>query len=188
MLRHMTKRELLKWLEWKRETTLQQVQSQYQDQYKILKEKAVPKMGLPDIADKIESHMDAVHKLWMEWKERNADTEGLSFKRYYNLEGTLSNLRASKGDTLKYIIDNEIKIVTLEMAQRESAYKQMREKIKANYANVIAAVESMGKAKDAAEYLVKLGFDLTELRSPKQKVTALTVRIDTSYLFIQTAA
>lgn len=58
--------------------------------------------------------------------------------------------------------------------------------IEKNYINVIANVESMKNAKTAVEYLEKLGFDLSALIEADNHpvTTALTVEVDTKFLFI----
>ena len=185
----MTKREILKWLEEKERSTRQNLRTEYLQAYKTLEDEAVAELGVSALADQIEAHFDEIHRLWTTLKERNCETPGLEFSRYICIENMFSTYRASKGDTLKKLLYEDVFIKTAEMERLDANLTVTLNKIRENYRNVMAVVESMRKAKDAAAYLAKLGFDLTELNSAeKQEVTALTVKIDTSYLFLQQKA
>lgn len=156
----MTKRQLVKWLEAKQSDAKAEVEIQY-----ATAEKAY--FAQRDEALKINETVDEVFRLISEadtvanrWKEALEKVEGIDTTCgwYTSLTTKLSDL---------------------------SDKENIRE-IEKNYINVIANVESMKNAKTAVEYLEKLGFDLLALIEADNHpvTTALTVEVDTKFLFI----
>lgn len=184
----MTKRELLKWLEAKRNRTLMELSSKYNKANAELVNQAIVDSGLPPVADQMEALIDQVLALWSGWKEQRTDSDEFSFKRYSHVAGNLSKYSNAKGAALRVLACDEFTVQTTAMVKLENEYQATREKTTNNYDNVIAVVESMPKAAMATAYLKELGFDLTEIEPPKQPVTALTVKIDRNYLFLKKAA
>ena len=66
-------------------------------------------------------------------------------------------------------------------------FNEIIKKTEEEYRRVIINVKSLKTVKLGVEYLESLGFDLTELKEADQKplVTALSVPINTDYLFIK---
>lgn len=184
----MTKRELVKWLEAKRERTLSELTSKYSKAVKELKSQVIVESGLPAVAEQMETLIDQAMELWSEWKGQQSEADGIRFKRYSYFLGNIGKYTSSKEATLRQLVDEEFVVWSPNMARLENEYKATREKTRCNYDNVIAVVNSIPKSKQATEYLEGLGFDLMEIEPPKKPVTALTVKIDKSYLFLQKAS
>jgi hypothetical protein len=184
----MTKREILRWLESKRNRTLSELSEKYHIADNELKNCVISATGLPAVAEKMEALIEEAMNLYNNWKKENSEFDGLDYNKYSRASANLNEFISSKGAALKQITYHDISINTAEMLRLETEYKETRQKIHANYANVMAVVDSIHKAKDAVAYLKELGFDLTEIEAPKEPVTALAVKIDTSYLFLKKAA
>lgn len=182
----MTKRQLVKWLEAKQSAAKVEVETQYATAEKTY-------FAQRDVALKINETVDEVFRLISEadtvvsrWKKALVKVKGIDITRgwYSSLATQLSDL-SDKENIRMYIMkdftDNTEVLNQLKVRRSET----LRE-IEKNYANVIANVESMKNAKTVAEYLEKLGFDLSALIEADNHpvTTALTVEVDTKFLFI----
>lgn len=156
----MTKRQLVKWLEAKQSDAKAEVEIQY-----ATAEKAY--FTQRDEALKINETVDEVFRLISEadtvvnrWKEALEKVEGIDTTRgwYTSLTTKLSDL-SDKENIRMYIMKD--------FTDGTDALRQL-------------------KAKTAVEYLEKLGFDLSALIEADNHpvTTALTVEVDTKFLFI----
>ena len=68
----------------------------------------------------------------------------------------------------------------------ENQYETLGRKVKKTYETVAGNVRGMANAKQAAEYLKGLGFDLRQLETDAQApTTALAAPVDRSYLLLE---
>ena len=68
----------------------------------------------------------------------------------------------------------------------ENQYETLGRKVKKTYETVEGNVRGMANAKQAAEYLKGLGFDLSKLETDAQApTTALAAPVDRSYLLLE---
>ena len=181
----MTKRDLVKLLERKQDDAINTAATEYQAARGKAKDAVIQAIGFEIVAAEMQEHIEKAYDLWKSFSEKALDTEGVSFRGgYINPSNRLYEYVGDAGTIFRFLSNNEIKVNTEAMRQAETAYKELTVNINRNYQNVIAVVQSHKTAKEAAEYLTKLGFDLSELGKPPTTVTALTAQINTSYLFL----
>lgn len=127
---------------------------------------------------------------WLEAKQSDAKAEvetqyATAEKAYFaQRETKLSDL--SDKENIRMYIMKDFTDGTDALRQLKAKRSETLREIEKNYTNVIANVESMKNAKTAVEYLEKLGFDLSALIEADNHpvTTALTVEVDTKFLFI----
>lgn len=184
----MTKRQLIKWLEAKREEAIGEVCSQATDTLNTYYTDRNTKIELEETASEIANLMkqasDKVDAFKAKVKASYPDADisgGYYGSVTYKLNNLISKYEIRDG-LLKEFEDMRTPLVKSIIARKNDLISG----IKSNYANVIANVQNMKNAKLAMEYLTGLGFDLTSLiEEDKNPVTtALAVEVDTRFLFI----
>jgi hypothetical protein len=184
----MTKRQLIKWLEAKREEAIGEVCSQATDTLNTYYTDRNTKIELEETASEIANLMkqasDKVDAFKAKVKASYPDADisgGYYGSVTYKLNNLISKYEIRDG-LLKEFEDKQTPLVKSIIARKNDLISG----IKSNYANVIANVQNMKNAKLAMEYLTGLGFDLTSLiEEDKNPVTtALAVEVDTRFLFI----
>lgn len=184
----MTKRQLIKWLEAKREEAIGEVCSQATDTLNTYYTDRNTKIELEETASEIANLMkqasDKVDAFKAKVKASYPDADisgGYYGSVTYKLNNLISKYEIRDG-LLKEFEDKRTPLVESIIARKNDLISG----IKSNYANVIANVQNMKNAKLAMEYLTGLGFDLTSLiEEDKNPVTtALAVEVDTRFLFI----
>lgn len=184
----MTKRQLIKWLEAKREEAIGEVCSQATDTLNTYYTDRNTKIELEETASEIANLMkqasDKVDAFKAKVKASYPDADisgGYYGSVTYKLNNLISKYEIRDG-LLKKFEDKRTPLVKSIIARKNDLISG----IKSNYANVIANVQNMKNAKLAMEYLTGLGFDLTSLiEEDKNPVTtALAVEVDTRFLFI----
>lgn len=181
----MTKRQLLKFLEMKRDIVMKQEVDAYRKRNKELRDQAIADAGLPDVAAQIEEHLNAALSIWNRWADILQEDKGIRYQKYcYPFPQAMSVYTASQGDTLKNLCDGTLEVETADMLLLQKEHNARLDNIYTAYKNVIAVAESTTNSKEIIPYLKELGFDLGELPpNPKTKVTALAVTVNPAYLF-----
>lgn len=184
----MTKRQLIKWLEAKREEAIGEVCSQATDTLNTYYTDRNTKIELEETASEIANLMkqasDKVDAFKAKVKASYPDADisgGYYGSVTYKLNNLISKYEIRDG-LLKEFEDKQTPLVKSIIARKNDLISG----IKSNYANVIANVQNMKNAKLAMEYLKNLGFDLSELVKADENpvTTALSVEVDTRFLFI----
>lgn len=184
----MTKRQLIKWLEGKRDEAIREVCSQATDTLNTYYTDRNAKIELEEtaseIADLMKQASDKVDAFRAKVKASYPDADicgGYYGSVTYKLNNLISKYEIRDG-LLKEFEDMRTPLVKSIIARKN----ELISGIKSNYTNVIANVQNMKNAKLAMEYLTGLGFDLTSLiEEDKNPVTtALAVEVDTRFLFI----
>ena len=185
----MTKREIIKFLERKQKEKENAVRKDYEAAREQFIEDTYSKLGLPDLAVKLQGLLAEADSLWNSWKEKNKDFEGLTFYPYYSsLVGQLASYTSADGATYTKIVSEGVRLRTKSMDKLRDEHNDQQCSVIRTFTAVIATVQQMKNAKLAAIYLKELGFDLSELENPEeQPQNALMVPIDTSYLFVKAA-
>lgn len=176
----MTKREIVKWLEDKKEEALANAAEQYRAAVKSHNESLYTKIELEKIAEAVRMHLENAHEEYIRWKEKHK--EDVNITSYYGGIGSQISSMLNTG-IMATMIDRDIDDDTDERKALSKQYDDVKSKIDGNYVNVIANVQSLKTAKLACEYLESLGFDITKI-SEKKECTALAVDVDTRYLFV----
>jgi hypothetical protein len=185
----MTKRDIIKFLEKKQTEKIFAIRDEYEARRDKLIQKTYSKLGLPALADKIQPLLAEACALWEAWKKKHENAEGLSFHAYYNSLATLlANSTASEDATYLKLKGDHLTLETKEMEFLRKMLTDELDGANSTYTTVIATVQQMKAAKEAAAYLKELGFDLSELENPAEQVqTALMVPVDTRHLFVKAA-
>lgn len=179
----MNKRDLIKWLEIKREEAIQNADEQYQHAYRKHKERLYMTLELEKTAENIECHIKNAYEVYAKWREKHKDDTKIS--SYYRgsigrfLEETLNGkvYERMKG----YDIDDDTDENKLLSTKRRNTVNE----INRNYDNLIINVKSLKTAKLACDYLKGIGFDVSNMELKEDACTALSTPIDTKYLFVQ---
>lgn len=182
----MTKVQLVKWLEAKQADAIAEIQRQYtaaHDEYIMRRNQTIK---LDETLDKVYSLLSKADDLMESWKSDISNNPGITVTSGYY--GSLSrkiramcNMEEMRLSIVKDFTDNSETLSNLK-SKREDTLREVNK----NYVNVIANVKNMKNAKAAVEYLKELGFDLSALLNADANPvsTALSVEVDTKYLFI----
>lgn len=184
----MTKRELIQWLENKKQMTIRNMENEAQKQEQDLLEGVLKPAGFYEMADQVQ---ELIHKAWGLWKDWKADheTDELRFSAYSycSFEYHLKPLVQIEEPLSEYIAKYNIELKSDEAEKLKKEAKQTTSKISQAYNRVINAVYASKSAKEAKAYVESLGFDLSELENPPAP-DGKVEKIDTSYLFLKQAA
>jgi len=181
----MTKRDIIKWLEQKREEARENARQQYEEAMKQHNERLYKKIGLKALTDEIEGHLTAAYDAYAKWRKEQA--ESIMVTDYYtssvgnSLSGPLNENGKVYGRMIKYDIRDE----TSERVALRKKYSEIEGGINRNYNDLILAVKNIKNAKAAGDYLKEVGFDVTNIEVKEEACTAIAANIDTRYLFIQ---
>ena len=175
----MTKKELIKFVEAKKENARQILNENGNKDIKIHNDRRYKKMELDKHAEiifKLCQQLDAafdemIASLPPDVKYRDFGGSFRSALRKYIENGVDS----SKSRIIVWLNDE-----SKEMDLIAKRYKEMWEKVKTNYDNVIRNISSLKNAKLGIEYLESLGFK--DISEPKEECTALACIVDTDYL------
>ena len=181
----MTKRDLKKFLESKHEAAIQAAKDKYYEDREAYLEAMYAELHIPEAAEKIEALAAEIDKVWGAWKLKYGIRSGVHlWSPYHGLDYFINQFSGEKGAALKYISRTEIKFEDDGMKAAHKAYNELLINIDRNYINLIEAVKVCRTAKEAAEYLKQLGFDLSGLETAEAPITALAVQINPKYLFV----
>jgi SHS2 domain-containing protein len=185
----MTKRDIIKFLERKQQEKRDAVTNAFDANREQLVQSIYSAWGLPALADKMQPLLVEAFRLWDDWKKEHKDYEGLQLNHYfYSLINQLISYTESKGATYKQLIADHIRLDTKAMQIQRQEYHEQLNDVGSTFNTVIATVQQMKIAKQAAVYLKELGFDLSELENPAEPVqTALMIPVNTRFLFVDAA-
>jgi hypothetical protein len=180
----MTKRDILKWLEVKREEALKNARQLFGDALEQHKKMLYEKIELKTVAEQIEKHLLAISDIYERWEKKHGDDITIS-KRYATSTGVFVE-RALNHDNgiYGYMLGNDISDHTPELNHIDKTYLEMKKGINTNYNSLELTVKNMKNAKLAIEYLKEVGFDTSCMEIKEEECTVLVANIDKRYLFI----
>lgn len=185
----MTKRELTKWLAQKEEHAIRQNNNKYREARRKLLDEWYRSLGFDQVAEQIQAHITEAFKVWDTWKNGLPVDSGIRFGgTYYSLEHSFNGFTHEPGAAYQRLTSVEMKLETEALSNLDRESQLIFQNIRKTYADVLAVVASLKTVKEALTYLKELGFDLSELEKEPEQVTALAVKIDISYLFLEKAA
>jgi len=185
----MTKRDLIKYLENARYNKKISAEREYREILRSIKDKALAKLGFDAVAESVQKSLNNALDTYAKWVGANDGKDGVRVKTsYYNhLPALLYDYTKEKGACYRKLLDDQVSIETDDMLQASKDHKKLKEQIEANFNAVVATVEGMKTAKDAAAYLKELGFDLSELEEPPTPVM-LAKRVEPRFLLVEQKA
>lgn len=175
----MTKKELIKFVEAKKENARQMLKENSNKDIKIHNDRIYKKMEL-------DKHAETIFILCQQLDNAFDDLAaslplGVTYCKYGNgLRNILRPYIENGVDSTKNRIITWLDDDSKEMNLIAKRYKEMWEKVKTNYDNVIRNISSLKNAKLGIEYLESLGFK--DISEPKEECTALACIVDTDYL------
>lgn len=184
----MTKRQIIKWLEFKKKAALEKVEKQSAQAFDAYFNKRNEEIGLNEKAKQISDLMsqacDTIEAFCQEVAQKYPGTVILS-NCYGSMKVRLSAI-CSPGKVSTKLLREFDDGDTPAMKHLCDWIDSTRSQVNTTYCSVIATVANMPNAKQAMEYLKDLGFDLNELMNSIEKpmTTALSTSIDTRFLFI----
>ena len=181
----MTKVQLLKWLEGKQRSAVAEVGEQYRVAKEQLLAMKIEKSGYQELAaeilpllQEVYDRLEAVHK-------DHEDLIGPDYFSYGELPYALWNILRGNTPPCDRLMAQVIRDTQMDK-NLENQYETLGRKVKKTYETVEGNVRGMANAKQAAEYLKGLGFDLSKLESDAQApTTALAAPVDRSYLLLE---
>lgn len=180
----MTKRDIFKWLEVKREEALKNARQLYEEAISRHEESLYEKIELKHAAEQIGQHLMAASDIYDEWKDKHKD-DVTFLGRYSSCLGSfLTRVLNNNEGVYGYIRSNDISDNTPELGHIDRTYREMKKGINTNYDSLELAVKNMKNAKLAIEYLKEVGFDTSCMEIKEEECTVLVANIDKRYLFI----
>lgn len=175
----MTKKELIKWVEAKKENAHQILKDNYKNEMKIHNDRIYKEMEL-------DKHADIIFKICQQLDTAFDNMES-SLPLEVEYRNYCGSLRNSLRDYIKDGVNSTKDKIVIWMVDESKEknlinkrYDKMWEKVKTNYDNVIRNISSLKNAKLGIEYLESLGFK--DISKPKEECTALACIVDTDYL------
>ena len=185
----MTKRDLVKWLEKKREEAVSTANNARTEAIDAAKEVEYKLLGLDGFLDDICPLFDAILDKYKSYLDKVNEIEGISMSRYHWQYG-YNDLCAKFGDR-KRLRRELIEIIRLDTESYKEVCNTMRDscrKVETTYDTVIETVKNLPTYKDGLEYLKKLGFDISEIQPAevkKQLPATISVNVDVKYLLLK---
>ncbi len=181
----MTKVQLLKWLDGKQREALAGVKEQYRAAQERLLAMKIEKSGYPELAasvlpllQEVFDKLEAIHK-------DHEDLIGPGYFSYGELPYALHYIFCGNTPPEDRLMAQVIRSTQMDK-NLENQYETLGRKVKRTYETVAGNVRGMANAKQAAEYLKGLGFDLSRLETDAQApTTALAAPVDRSYLLLE---
>lgn len=182
----VTKRQLVKWLESKKDEALKNAKQNFEKVKSQHEEELHKQLKMNETAEKIFNLISQADDLLEDWLNKIPNVDGLEVTHCYGCTSyklhELLTLSSVKETMRKHYCDDSKKRENL---NRE--YSMVKEGILKNYLTVIGNVQALKDAKAGVEYLKELGFDISQVIEEDNKTvsTALSTQVNISFLFIK---
>lgn len=184
----MTKKDLIKWVEAKRNEVVAKANEEENTLQTELYQKHLNAMGVDDFINKITPIFDQLLKEYDQFFEKIDNMEDVSISRYgysgccYRRVEEMTDKRKAKNnitDVIHFGNGHAFK-------QEARKLQEETKKVSATYETVIQTVKNLPTAKDGIEYLKKLGFNVAEIQPVQQKQLPATLgtNVDIRYLML----
>jgi len=181
----MTKKQLIKWVEDKKQDALVRVNERYKQALADHSAALHIELGLAELSASMKPLLAQADDLLMAWQEKWK--ERVSITCYWNsLHNRLYNYTKDDNALYHALCEEEFSDTTDERRRLDQTRKDMEREVVSNYANVLRNVQALKDAKLGLEYLKELGFDVSEIIAMDQEPvsTALAVPVNTRFLFL----
>lgn len=176
-----TKREIVKWLESKKNAAISQVKVERREKREAYFKQRDIEIRLNETVEAIYAKYReayAICEKWIAETDQRSDMKQVT-GWYGNMLRTLDVDKSSiRSSLLRHFDEDSTELRAIDRADEDTCHK-----ISVNYNNVIANVNSAKNNKVAIEYLRELGFDVAYLEEAATVSTELTVPVDTRWLF-----
>lgn len=185
----MTKKDLIKWVEAKRNEAVAKAKEEENALHDELYQKHLSAMGVDDFINKITPLFDQLLKEYAQFFDKIDNMEGVSISKFgysgccYNRVEEMTDKRRAKNnitDVIHFDHDHAFK-------QEMHKLHEETMKVFTTYETVIQTVKHLPTAKDGIEYLKKLGFNVAEIQPVQQKQLPATLgtNVDIRYLMLK---
>ncbi len=187
----MTKRDLVKWLQEKKEEASNKAKLATEDKINQRLEAIYEEIGLDEYVDNIMNHMSLVEKEVQKMVAKVDNHEGSKYSMAWSSLRNLSDSYTGSRYSVKSLIISDLYIRDELKEQIASEGRKLRANVLNTYDVAIQTVKNLPSAKEGMEYLTNLGFDTKEIRpvnkdSEMQLPATVNVNVDTKYLLIDT--
>lgn len=181
----MTKKQLLKWLNHKKDEALSKVSEEEAKAKEELKAWKRSVSRFDELIAEIGPKLNEVYDRMETWHKENADICGDECMAYGTLRYALYGFVAGRTTLADALVAVEFR-TTQHDYDLQRKYMRMLDEVEKAYINVAANVSGFVNAKLGMEYLESLGFDSSELKAQDEKPveTALAVPINTQFLLL----
>ena len=181
----MTKKQLLKWLDARKNEALLKVSAEEVEAKKAFKAWKLETTHFAELIAEIGPKLNEVYDRMESWHQENEDICGRECNAYNTLRYRLGPIVSGSTTLEATLAETEFRD-TRHNTELNRKYMQMRTEVERTYTNVAANLGGLANAKLGMEYLESLGFDLTELKAQDEKPveTALAVPINTQFLLL----
>lgn len=180
-----SKRELIKFLYYRKDELINQVNSEYHHKSKKFKLALMER----HLGEEINNYFSAVQLLKDRFNkliDKAGKIEGVPFSINYYCYGSIlrvtSDLPNNINNFTESLLDDMNFSENKTLIQMGKKADQLTDEINKNYNNLIITCKQMPSGKKVAEYLISLGFDLSEFED-NEICTALTKEVDLNYIF-----
>lgn len=179
----MNKRELMNWLENKKQEVLRANDTYYEETIQKEQEQLLQERKFYEMAEKIQQCLNQAVQVWSDWKRANDDNKDMRIDLgYCDVTRSLYSLTRSEDKVAKRLQRGAIEFCSEQIMQLRQEQGVTAEKISDSYKKVITAVSYSRSSREAMELVANLGFNLAEIEAQLSPTTS-SLRIDPVYLF-----
>ena len=179
----MNKRELVNWLENKKQEVLRANDAYYEETIKKEQERLLQERKFYEMAQKVQQCLNQAVQIWSDWKRANDDNNNMRIDLgYCDVTRSLYSLTRSEDEVAKRLQWGAIDFCSEYIMQLKQEQGITAEKINDSYKKVITAVSYSRSSKEAMELVANLGFNLAEMED-QLSPTSTSLQIDPVYLF-----
>lgn len=181
----MNKKQVIKWLEGKRNEALNNAGQQYMCDLEHHRETLYEEIELKSTVQEIEEYLQRAYESYQNWKNKYDNNTDIKIVSHYGGIGRfLEDTLVSKNKVLSRMMLYDVEDISEEFSRISTLYHDTKEEIKKNYTNLIANVRSLNVV-SACEYLNQLGFDTSDIAMDKSVCIDLRDNVETKYLFVK---
>ena len=173
----MTKKELIKYLQSKENERISELKKEYDEKITQVKKEIMEKSKLKELADTISEQCESLLELYDKYIEDSPYNTPKSHYYYGSYPPRECLVRLTE-KRLEYNIMNHVGLGDDIVSKIENEHRAMVSEVHTTYTKLKNLVKDSVRAKDAAEYLKEVGFDMNIVLDNKS-----TPEINTDILF-----
>lgn len=183
----MNKREIISWLEYKRNHALKAAKAHYEKIKQQEEEKILQDTDFFTMANKMQQFLEKAVQAWDDWTILQSGHPTMQIDRgYCYFIRELRMIVKDSDGASKYLEKHAINFRYGRFDEIFDEEMDAANKTLQSYQKVIDAVSRSRSSKEAMEFVVSLGFDLAEIEQDMVP-TASRLEIETVYLFPEKA-
>lgn len=181
----MTKRDIIKWLELKRDQKKEEVNKKFIDAKDKLHNTLFEQLKTEEYAKKLNPLLTECQDLLKEYvssaREAGCKT---TYYSYCCLHDCITAI--DRDNSVDYIASNLFNCLSLvDLDKKILEQRNISEsQVVKNYTLVIANCRALPNAKECLEYLADLGFDVSEISGETKEITTLATPVDVNWLML----